>query len=44
VVGVPDADFGEVGRAVAVIQPGLRLEPKNILAALKTMLANFRIP
>jgi malonyl-CoA/methylmalonyl-CoA synthetase len=44
VVGVPDADFGEVGVAVVIAKPGSRLEPKNILATLKTMLANFKIP
>ncbi len=44
VVGVPDADFGEVGVAVVVGKPGVRLEPQNILAVLKTMLANFKIP
>ena len=44
VVGVPDADFGEVGVAVVVCKPGVRLESKNILIMLKTMLANFKIP
>lgn len=44
VVGVPDADFGEVGVAVVIAKPGARLEPANILAVLKTMLANFKIP
>ncbi|QTN30499.1 malonyl-CoA synthase [Rhodoferax sp. AJA081-3] len=44
VVGVPDADFGEVGVAVIVCKPGVKLEPQNIVAALKTMLANFKIP
>lgn len=44
VVGVPDADFGEVGVAILVGKPGFMLEPKNILATLKTMLANFKIP
>ena len=44
VVGVPDADFGEVGVAVVIAKPGARLDPANILAVLKTMLANFKIP
>ena len=44
VVGVPDADFGEVSVAIVVGKPGVRLEPKNIVASLKTMLANFKIP
>lgn len=44
VVGVPDADFGEVGVAVVVAKPGCVVDPQNILATLKTMLANFKIP
>ena len=44
VVGVPDADFGEVGVAVVVAKQGQTLDPANILAVLKTMLANFKIP
>jgi hypothetical protein len=32
------------GAAAVVSQPGVKLEPKNILATLKTMLANFKIP
>ena len=31
-------------RAVIVGKPGVRLESQNILAVLKTMLANFKIP
>jgi len=44
VVGVPDADFGEVGVAVVIAKPGATLEPANIIAQLKSMLANFKIP
>ncbi len=44
VVGVPDADFGEVGVAVVVAKPGAQLDPQMIVATLKTMLANFKIP
>jgi malonyl-CoA/methylmalonyl-CoA synthetase len=44
VVGVPDADFGEVGVAVVIAKPGAQLEPSQILAALKAQLANFKIP
>ena len=43
-VGVPDADFGEVGVAVVVPKPGAVLEPSAIIAQLKSMLANFKIP
>jgi len=44
VVGVPDVDFGEVGVAVVIAKPGERVEAANIVAALKTMLANFKVP
>ncbi len=44
VVGVPHADFGEVGVAVVVARPGATLDAEAILAALKARLANFKIP
>jgi malonyl-CoA/methylmalonyl-CoA synthetase len=44
VVGVPDADFGEVGVAVVIAKPGAVLNPAAIVAALKATLANFKIP
>ena len=44
VVGVPDADFGEVGVAVVIGKPGATLEPKAILAHLRSKLANFKVP
>ena len=44
VVGVPDADFGEVGVAVVIAKPGATLDPAAILLQLKAMLANFKIP
>jgi malonyl-CoA/methylmalonyl-CoA synthetase len=44
VVGVPDADFGEVGVAVVIAKPGAALEPNAIVAQLKATLANFKIP
>jgi malonyl-CoA/methylmalonyl-CoA synthetase len=43
-VGVPHADFGEVGVAVVVAKPGSTLEPEQIIANLKSRLANFKIP
>ena len=43
-VGVPHPDFGEVGVAVVIARPGTPLEPGKILAALKSKLANFKIP
>jgi malonyl-CoA/methylmalonyl-CoA synthetase len=44
VVGVPDADWGEVGLAVVVAAPGQMLEPQRLLAQLKATLAHFKIP
>ncbi len=44
VVGVPHADFGEVGVAVVTAQPGAVLVPEAILAQLKATLANFKVP
>ncbi|MEN9384067.1 MAG: Long-chain-fatty-acid--CoA ligase [Pseudomonadota bacterium] len=43
-VGVPHPDFGEVGVAVVTAKPGAQLEPDQIIAALKSRLANFKIP
>ncbi|MBK6009417.1 malonyl-CoA synthase [Ramlibacter ginsenosidimutans] len=44
VVGVPHADFGEVGIAVVVARPGAQLDPEELVGTLKTQLANFKIP
>jgi len=43
-VGVPHPDFGEVGVAVVVGKPGARLDGEQIIATLKSKLANFKIP
>jgi malonyl-CoA/methylmalonyl-CoA synthetase len=43
-VGVPHPDFGEVGVAVVIAKPGAPLSPEAIVAALKSQLANFKIP
>ena len=43
-IGVPHPDFGEVGIAVVIAKPGAALKPDAILAALKSKLANFKIP
>jgi malonyl-CoA/methylmalonyl-CoA synthetase len=43
-VGVPHPDFGEVGVAVVVRKPGAALEAEQIVATLKSRLANFKIP
>jgi malonyl-CoA/methylmalonyl-CoA synthetase len=44
VVGVPHADFGEVGVAVVVPRPGAKLDTAAILGALKSSLANYKVP
>ncbi|MES2510484.1 MAG: malonyl-CoA synthase [Pseudomonadota bacterium] len=43
-VGVPHPDFGEVGVAVLTAKPGVTLDPQQIVASLKSKLANFKIP
>ncbi|MES2280923.1 MAG: malonyl-CoA synthase [Pseudomonadota bacterium] len=43
-VGVPHPDFGEVGVAVVISKPGAALDPGQIVASLKSKLANFKIP
>jgi malonyl-CoA/methylmalonyl-CoA synthetase len=44
VVGVPDADMGEVAVAVVVAEPGVELDPQALLAALGQSLARFKLP
>ena len=44
VVGVPHADFGEVGVAVIVARAGAQPDPHQLLSTLKQQLANFKIP
>ena len=43
-IGVPHPDFGEVGVAVVIAKAGATLKPEAIIAALKSKLANFKIP
>ena len=43
-VGVPHPDFGEVGVAVVVAKPGTKVSGDAVIAALKSQLANFKIP
>jgi len=44
VVGVPHPDFGEVGIAVVIPKRDVQLDGERIVAALKSQLANFKIP
>jgi malonyl-CoA/methylmalonyl-CoA synthetase len=43
-VGVPHPDFGEVGVAVVIARAGARIDGNDIVARLKSELANFKIP
>lgn len=43
-VGVLHPDFGEVGVAVVIPKPGVKLDGDGIVAELKSKLANFKIP
>ena len=38
------ADFGEAGVAVVVPKPGAALDAAAITAALKTQIANYKVP
>ena len=44
VVGVPHPDFGEVGCAFVLAKAGVTLNPAELLQALKTQVANFKVP
>ena len=44
VIGIPHADFGEVGVALVIAKPGAAPDPARILASLKALLANFKVP
>jgi malonyl-CoA/methylmalonyl-CoA synthetase len=43
-IGVPHADFGEVGIALVVPQAGATLQADTLIAALKAGIANFKVP
>ena len=43
-VGVPHPDFGEVGVAVVIAKSGAAVSGDAVIAALKSQLANFKIP
>lgn len=44
VIAMPDARWGEVGRAVVVAAPGARLDDGSVLQHLGTRLARYKIP
>ncbi|TFW05975.1 malonyl-CoA synthase [Oxalobacteraceae bacterium OM1] len=44
VVGVPHPDFGEAVAAVIVKKPGAPLSEEQVIAQLKSRIANFKVP
>lgn len=44
VIGVPHPDFGEAVIAVVVAKPGARLVESEIIARIKSAIANFKVP
>jgi fatty-acyl-CoA synthase len=44
VIGVPDARWGEVGRAVVVLRPGAQATEADLLSFLDGKIARFKIP
>ena len=44
VIGVPDEKWGEVGKAVVSLKPGMEIDKAGILAALNGRLARYKIP
>ncbi len=44
VIGLPHADFGEVGLALVVVKPGADIQSASVIQHLKSCLANFKVP
>ncbi|MBI3283606.1 MAG: malonyl-CoA synthase [Burkholderiales bacterium] len=44
VVGVPHPDFGEAVTAIVVLHPGATLAEADVISALKSKIANFKVP
>ena len=44
VVGVPDAKWGEVGKAFVVPKSGMRMAEDELMAYCQSMLARFKVP
>jgi fatty-acyl-CoA synthase len=44
VIGVPDARWGETGRAVVVPRPGAQVTEAELLAFLDGRIARYKIP
>jgi fatty-acyl-CoA synthase len=44
VIGIPDAKWGEVGRAVVVLRPGLQASAEELLKWCTDRLAKYKVP
>jgi acyl-CoA synthetase (AMP-forming)/AMP-acid ligase II len=44
VVGAPDPRLGEVGMAFVVARPGATIEPEEVIAFAREVMANFKVP
>ncbi|AMP13244.1 malonate--CoA ligase [Collimonas pratensis] len=44
VIGIPHADFGEAVTAVIVKRPDAKLTTADVIALMKTSIANFKVP
>jgi malonyl-CoA/methylmalonyl-CoA synthetase len=44
VIGIPHKDFGEAVMAVVVPKPGAKLNNQSMIDALKSKIANFKVP
>jgi fatty-acyl-CoA synthase len=44
VIGIPDAKWGEVGKAFIISRPGASVSPDDITAHCSVRLARFKIP
>jgi fatty-acyl-CoA synthase len=44
VIGVPDAKWGEVGKAVVVLKPGTSATEQELLAHCRANLAGYKVP
>jgi len=44
VIGIPNLTWGEVGRAIVVVRPGINLNGGELLDYLRQHLANYKVP
>ncbi len=44
VIGLPDRDFGEAVAAVVVARPGTALDAQELVAAMRSRIAGFKVP